>query len=178
MTALCFLFPAIGGALFGYDIGATSGALVSLTSPSFSGTSWYALSAFQSGLVVSCSLFGALGGSLGALLVGDDLGRRKELLLAAGCYGVGAAVMAGAPSLGVLLAGHTLYGIGIGFAMHGRYMVVMEMVVVEMMMVHYKEMMFVLRCICKHICKRICFMYLFRAQHKTHVLPLKPSHPL
>ncbi len=122
MTALCFLFPAIGGALFGYDIGATSGALVSLTNPSLSGTTWgSALSAFQSGLVVSCSLFGALGGSLGALLVGDDLGRRKELLLAAACYGVGAAVMGSALSLGVLLAGHTLYGIGIGFAMHGGW---------------------------------------------------------
>lgn len=40
MTALVFLFPAIGGLLFGYDIGATSGALVSITSETTSGTDW------------------------------------------------------------------------------------------------------------------------------------------
>jgi hypothetical protein len=40
MTGLVFLFPALGGALFGYDIGATSGALVSLTSAATSGTDW------------------------------------------------------------------------------------------------------------------------------------------
>ena len=42
MTALIFFFPALGGALFGYDIGATSGALVGLTSAAHSGTDWCA----------------------------------------------------------------------------------------------------------------------------------------
>lgn len=46
-----------------YDIGATSGALVSMTSQQYSGTDWYSLSAVQSGLVVSLSLGGALLGS-------------------------------------------------------------------------------------------------------------------
>lgn len=40
MTFLVFVFPAVGGLLFGYDIGATSGALVSITSESTSGTDW------------------------------------------------------------------------------------------------------------------------------------------
>lgn len=40
MTFLVFVFPAIGGLLFGYDIGATSGALVSITSERTSGTDW------------------------------------------------------------------------------------------------------------------------------------------
>ena len=87
MACLLFLFPAVGGLLFGYDIGATSGALLSMTSPELSGTEWYSLSAFQSGLVVSLSLGGALLGSAAALVYGDRLGRRKELLLAAGLYG-------------------------------------------------------------------------------------------
>ena len=47
----------------------------------------YALSDFQSGTVVSASLFGALGGSALAFLVGDKLGRKRELLLAALLYG-------------------------------------------------------------------------------------------
>ena len=40
MTIPAFLFPALGGALFGYDIGATSGALVSIKSAATSGTDW------------------------------------------------------------------------------------------------------------------------------------------
>ncbi len=39
-TALLFLFPALAGLLFGFDIGATSGALVSLTNSATSGTDW------------------------------------------------------------------------------------------------------------------------------------------
>ena len=40
MTFLVFVFPAVGGLLFGYDIGATSRALVSITSERTSGTDW------------------------------------------------------------------------------------------------------------------------------------------
>jgi hypothetical protein len=47
-----FVFPALGGLLFGYDIGATSGATISLTSAELSGTTWFSLSAVQLGLVV------------------------------------------------------------------------------------------------------------------------------
>ena len=42
MTTLAFLFPALGGLLFGFDIGATSGAIISITSQAHSGTSWCA----------------------------------------------------------------------------------------------------------------------------------------
>eukprot|EP00775_Hariotina_reticulata_P005690 gene5690-5928_t len=117
-TGLCFLFPAIGGLLFGYDIGASSGVLVSLTSPTLSGTDWYSLNAFQSGLVVSMSLLGALLGSLAALAGGNSLGRRTELIAAAVLYGVGAAGMGVVNSLPPLLVCRVLYGLGIGFAMH------------------------------------------------------------
>lgn len=124
MTSLLFLFPALGGLLFGYDIGASSGALLSMTSPTLSGTDWFQLSSFQSGLVVSLSLGGALLGSGAALVRGDALGRRKELLLASVLYTVGALTVACAPSLSVVLAGRLVYGVGIGFAMHaapGKY---------------------------------------------------------
>jgi sugar porter (SP) family MFS transporter len=113
-----FLFSALGGALFGYDIGATSGALPSLTSPELSGTDWYNLSAFQSGTVVSSSLLGALAGSGGAFAFGDRLGRRGELLLAAVLYGAGAVTAWGAPNYETLVLGRVLYGLAIGFGMH------------------------------------------------------------
>lgn len=84
MTALLFLFPALGGVLFGYDIGAASGALQTLTSPDYSGVPWYALSPLQSGLFVSLSLLGALSASSAILVSKDRLGRREELMVAAG----------------------------------------------------------------------------------------------
>lgn len=118
VTSLLFFFPAVGGLLFGYDIGATSGALVSMTSAQFSGTDWFGLNAGQQGLVVSLSLFGALLGSGGALLYGDRLGRRKELLGASALYGISSLVVALSPGLPAVMAGRLLYGVGIGFAMH------------------------------------------------------------
>lgn len=47
----------------------------------------YELTAFQSGLVVSMSLLGALLGSLIALATGNKLGRRTELIMASVLYG-------------------------------------------------------------------------------------------
>ena len=78
----------------------------------------YQLTTLQSGLVVSLSLAGALIGSVAALIFGDRLGRRRELLAAAGLYAAGSVAVAVAPGLGVLLAGRLAYGVGIGFAMH------------------------------------------------------------
>ncbi|KAF2311896.1 hypothetical protein GH714_027209 [Hevea brasiliensis] len=99
---LPFLFPALGGLLFGYDIGATSGATISLQSAELSGTTWFNLSAIELGLVVSGSLYGALLGSLLVYPIADFLG------------------------LGVLLVGRLLYGLGIGLAMHGAPLYIAE----------------------------------------------------
>lgn len=120
---LFFVFPAIGGMLFGYDIGATSGALLSMTSPSLSGTAWYDLSTTETGLVVSLSLAGALLGSGLALVVGDSLGRKKELILGGLLYILGAGLVSQSPGtddigLTVVEIGRLMYGLGIGFSMH------------------------------------------------------------
>ncbi|KAJ7947605.1 D-xylose-proton symporter-like [Quillaja saponaria] len=121
-----FLFPALGGLLFGYDIGATSGATISLQSPELSGTTWFNLSSIQLGLVVSGSLYGALLGSLLVYPIADFLGRRRELITAAMLYGLGGAITAYAPGLGVLLVGRLFYGLGIGLAMHGAPLYIAE----------------------------------------------------
>ncbi|KAL6967580.1 hypothetical protein U1Q18_033388 [Sarracenia purpurea var. burkii] len=123
---LPFVFPALGGLLFGYDIGATSGATISLLSPELSGTTWFNLSAVQLGLVVSGSLYGALLGSLLVYPIADFLGRRRELMIASVLYGLGGLITASTPGLGVLLIGRLVYGLGIGLAMHGAPLYIAE----------------------------------------------------
>ncbi|KAL6893792.1 hypothetical protein ACP4OV_007890 [Aristida adscensionis] len=121
-----FLFPALGGLLFGYDIGATSGGTVSLHSADLSGTTWFSLSSVQLGLVASGSLYGALGGSILAYRVADFLGRRIELVTAAALYTTGSLVTGLAPDFEVLVTGRILYGVGIGLAMHGAPLYIAE----------------------------------------------------
>ncbi|KAH9324703.1 hypothetical protein KI387_004881, partial [Taxus chinensis] len=123
---LPFLFPALGGVLFGYDIGATSAASVSLQSAELSGTTWYNLSSIQAGLVVSGSLYGALCGSIIAFNVADFLGRRRELIVASVLYLLGAFITASAPDLPVLIAGRLLFGLAIGLAMHAAPLYIAE----------------------------------------------------
>ncbi|KAJ4721009.1 D-xylose-proton symporter-like 2 [Melia azedarach] len=123
---LPFLFPALGGLLYGYDIGSTSCATISIESATSSGISWYDLSSVQIGLITSGSLYGALIGSVLAFNIADFLGRRRELILAAVLYLVGALVTAFAPDFVVMVIGRFVYGIGIGLAMHAAPMYIAE----------------------------------------------------
>ncbi|PPS01338.1 hypothetical protein GOBAR_AA19312 [Gossypium barbadense] len=125
-TAILFLFPALGGLLYGYDIGATSCATISIESATLSGISWYDLSSVEVGLITSGSLYGALIGSVLAFNIADFLGRRRELIMASIMYLVGALVTAFAPNLVVMVIGRFVYGIGIGLAMHAAPMYIAE----------------------------------------------------
>lgn len=117
-TAISFGVPALGGLLYGYDVGATSGALPSLESRRLSGTVWWDLGAVARGLVVSASLLGALGGSAAAMVGGSRVPRRPEMVAAAACYLVGSLAAASASSAALLVASRAVYGLGIGLAMH------------------------------------------------------------
>ncbi|GMI94236.1 hypothetical protein like AT5G17010 [Hibiscus trionum] len=121
-----FLFPALGGLLYGYDIGSTSCATISIKSATLSGISWYDLSSIEIGLITSGSLYGALLGSILAFNIADFLGRRRELITASIMYLVGALVTAFAPNLVVMVIGRFVYGIGIGLAMHSAPMYIAE----------------------------------------------------
>lgn len=123
---LPFLFPAFGGLLYGYDIGSTSCATISIESATLSGISWYNLNSVEIGLITSGSLYGALIGSVLAFNVADFLGRRRELILAALLYLVGALVTAVAPDLVIMVIGRIVFGIGIGLAMHAAPMYIAE----------------------------------------------------
>ncbi|PSS04544.1 D-xylose-proton symporter-like [Actinidia chinensis var. chinensis] len=123
---LPFLFPALGGLLYGYDIGSTSCATISIESATLSGITWYDLSSVDIGLITSGSLYGALIGSVLAFNVADFIGRRRELIVAAFLYFVGALVTALAPYFVVMVIGRFVYGIGIGLAMHAAPMYIAE----------------------------------------------------
>ncbi|EEF42346.1 sugar transporter, putative [Ricinus communis] len=125
-AVLPFLFPALGGLLYGYDIGATSCATITIESATSSGISWYNLNAVQLGLITSGSLYGALIGSVVAFNIADFLGRRRELIVAALLYLVGALVTGLAPDFVVMVIGRFVYGIGIGLAMHAAPMYIAE----------------------------------------------------
>jgi hypothetical protein len=113
---LPFIVPAAGGALFGYDIGATSAVTRILGENAGAlGT----LGAGEIGLIASGSLFGAMAASTLLIGIGDrQIGRKLELNLAAGMYAVGTILQVTAGSLPALLAGRAIYGLGIGTAMH------------------------------------------------------------
>lgn len=130
-VALLFSAPAIGGALFGYDIGATSFAIVQMADADLSGVSWWATVADSPawrGTIVAAASAGALLGSAALFLTPDAIGRRAELRLGAVLYAVGAALElltaraggwgAGA-GLTALLVGRLTYGVGVGVTMHG-----------------------------------------------------------
>ena len=135
---LIFFFPALGGLLFGFDIGATSAVVSQLKSTSYSGVTWHtnvANSSLLQGIITSMATLGALLGSMTCFRVADALGRRRSLLLASSLYLCGATVevISGHSSwrantgITVLLIGRLIYGFGCGFAMHGAPAYIGEM---------------------------------------------------
>ncbi|KAK3004964.1 hypothetical protein RJ639_018406 [Escallonia herrerae] len=95
-------------------------------SESLSGITWYDLSSVEVGLITSGSLYGALIGSILAFNIADYLGRRRELIVAAILYLVGAPMTALAPDFAFMVVGRFVYGIGIGLAMHAAPMYIAE----------------------------------------------------
>lgn len=127
-VALVFVVPALGGFLFGYDIGATSYAIVQLMYPPLSGATFtLAGSPALTGLVVSAPSAGALIGTTVVFGIAEAIGRRMELRVGGLLYLLGALLEASSAFIGgrpgvaltVLVAARLIYGTGIGFAMHG-----------------------------------------------------------
>jgi sugar porter (SP) family MFS transporter len=136
---LAFIFIASGGLLFGYIIGVnsniiTTGQLLCTDDVVSKAGSWssvgydqcYKMNALEQGLFSSLSLIGATMSSLICFRFSENLGRKREVQIAALLYLAGAACAAACPVLWAIYLGILLYGLGIGFAMHAAPVYIAE----------------------------------------------------
>jgi SP family galactose:H+ symporter-like MFS transporter len=114
MTARRFVYlataiSALGGMLFGYDVGVISGAILFIKKE-------FSLSPTMEEIVVSSVLLGSLLGAIAGGLLADRLGRRRLLIVTATVFGLGAIGAALAPGAAWLIAARIIAGAAIGVA--------------------------------------------------------------
>ncbi|WEG12868.1 sugar porter family MFS transporter [Pullulanibacillus sp. KACC 23026] len=108
-NALIYFFGALGGLLFGYDTGVISGAILYIKKS-------LGLTSLTEGIVVSSILVGAMIGAAISGRLSDKYGRRKNVMVAAAIFCIGAIGTALAPSTGVLILFRIVLGIAVGCA--------------------------------------------------------------
>ncbi len=106
---LAAAISALGGMLFGYDIGVISGAILFVKKD-------FALSSGMEEIVVSSVLLGSLAGAGAGGILADQLGRRKLLIVTAAVFGLGAIGAALSPGTAWLIAARVVAGGAIGIA--------------------------------------------------------------
>jgi MFS transporter, SP family, galactose:H+ symporter len=106
---LATVVAALGGMLFGYDIGVISGAILFVKKE-------FALSPGLEEIVVSSVLLGSLIGAIAGGMLADRWGRRKLLIITAIVFGSGAIGAALAPDTAWLIVARVIAGIAIGVA--------------------------------------------------------------
>lgn len=102
-----YFFGALGGLLFGYDLGVVAGALLYIK-PEFG------LTSAGEGFVTSSLLLGAMIGALGCGAVSQKYGRRRVVMGAGLLFAAGALVASLAPGLTLLLTGRLIMGLAVG----------------------------------------------------------------
>ncbi|MFL5955474.1 MAG: sugar porter family MFS transporter [Gaiellaceae bacterium] len=101
------LAASLGGFLFGYNVAAIGGALLSVRSD-------LGLGPVEQGLLVSLLPLGAMVGSVVNGRLADTLGRRRTLLLDGVAFLAAAALAAAAPGYSVLLLSRAVAGLAVG----------------------------------------------------------------
>jgi sugar porter (SP) family MFS transporter len=104
-----YFFGALGGLLFGYDLGVVAGALLFLT-PEFG------LTPLEKGLVTSSLLVGGMIGAVGCGRITDRYGRRFTVLLSAVLFAVGAIGAGLAPDVATIIVFRVIMGLAVGAA--------------------------------------------------------------
>ncbi len=100
---------AIGGFLFGYDTAVISGTIGMVASQ-------FGLDTIAQGWYVGCALIGSIAGVLVAGYLGDTIGRKRSMIIAALLFTISAAGCAVSGSLNELVAYRIIGGVGIGIA--------------------------------------------------------------
>jgi len=99
---------ALGGVLYGYDMGIIAAAVIFVKRS-------FALSTVMEELVVSIVLIGAMAGALVGGAVADKIGRRATLVWAGAIFIVGSVLAPLSPNVATLIIARAIIGIGIGF---------------------------------------------------------------
>jgi len=100
---------ALGGMLFGYDVGVISGAILFVKKD-------FSLSPSLEEIVVSSVLLGSLIGAIAGGILADRWGRRRLLIITAIVFGMAAIGAAVSPDTGSLIAARIVAGAAIGVA--------------------------------------------------------------
>ncbi|CAK4085127.1 unnamed protein product [Aphanomyces euteiches] len=106
---LLTVVSTVGGFLFGYDTGVISGALLFLQQD-------FQLTSFESELVVSATIFGAIVGSVLGSCSNEVLGRRKTILVSAFLFTIGSIGMGVCRNVHELILGRFGVGLGLGLS--------------------------------------------------------------
>jgi major inositol transporter-like SP family MFS transporter len=104
----------LGGLLFGYDTGVISGALPFMTLPGSAGG--LELTAAQEGVVTASLVFGAAFGALFGGRLSDRQGRKRNIMLLAVIFFIGAIGCAIAPNTAIIIVARFILGLAVGGA--------------------------------------------------------------
>eukprot|EP01064_Diplonema_japonicum_P029444 TRINITY_DN477_c1_g2_i1.p1 TRINITY_DN477_c1_g2~~TRINITY_DN477_c1_g2_i1.p1 ORF type:complete len:501 (+),score=107.86 TRINITY_DN477_c1_g2_i1:47-1504(+) len=116
--AMLIFIASVGGALFGYDTGVVSGAMIQIKSDSdqYPDVGGMNLSNIWQEAVVAITTLGAALGSMMCGYLNDKYGRRWVCILAGALFVGSCVLMALTPNLTWLLIGRGLVGVAVGFA--------------------------------------------------------------
>ena len=104
-----YFFGALGGILFGYDLGVISGVLP------FIGKAW-SLTAWDKGVITASLSVGAIVGALFSSRINEALGRRRTIMVAAAVVIVGTLAASFSPTFALLVISRLVIGLGIGLS--------------------------------------------------------------
>jgi sugar porter (SP) family MFS transporter len=104
-----YFFGALGGILFGYDLGVISGVLP------FIGKLW-GLDSLDRGVITASLSVGAIAGALMSGRINERLGRRRTIMVAAVVVIVGTVAATFSPTFSLLVVSRLVIGLGIGLS--------------------------------------------------------------
>jgi sugar porter (SP) family MFS transporter len=104
-----YFFGALGGILFGYDLGVISGVLP------FIGKAWN-LTSWDKGIITASLSVGAIVGALYSSRTNERLGRRRTIMVAAAIVIVGTLAATFSPTFFLLVVSRLIIGLGIGLS--------------------------------------------------------------